>query len=194
MKFILLVLMCFSSVSCAQENNLKTLLEKSMAKANSAVSHRNYKNLIGSLYETHPYRKLTSEHFNKMLEESYLKVWLVRNFPNLAKETRFIDFKSNEKWAVYITETGLEDKNNLTVSTYIFGKKGNNWRPAGTSYSLVKARPGSDSAKQGRPAWKSMEDVKLTVQSDPKFQIDSLLNEYFTRLETNGIAVPAELK
>jgi len=164
---------------CSQgPTDLRADLENTMEKVRASVESGDYESFV-SWVEPHPGVKspfLDREQFAKGVSDPKAKKMLLElAFPDLKTQAKFIKIKTLGDWAAYYAETHLNDKNYLTVDMFLFRKVGNEWRALGAVYGLTKARPGGEMAKKGLATWKGADDVLNTIDTNPRFQIENIL-------------------
>ena len=158
--------------------DLKIDLENTMEKVRASVESGDYESFV-RLVEPNPKaenRTLSREQFEKGVSDPKAKKTLLELvFPDLKTQANFIKLKALGDWAAYYAETYLADKNYLTVDMFLFRRVGNEWRALGAVYGLTKARPGGEMAQKGLAAWKGADDILNTIDTDPRFQIENIL-------------------
>jgi len=156
---------------------LHVQLEQAMNKVRAAIEIGNYSDYKASLDPTKQEEQMDEEQFNNMAINSESKEILYRLVPDLTNEALLIYLIEKGDWAIYYAETNLEDDNYLTVSAFVFHKINSNWYYAGISSGLIKARPNSEYAKQGRSAWQGMDHIMDTIFTNPSFQLENLIKK-----------------
>jgi len=159
------------------EESLREELEASMLKTRTAVLEGDLQAFVSSIAPMNPRSKITKEQWQQFLANDRFLRLLLRGMPDLENESRFLTVKSRNEWAAYYAETSLTDINYQTLSVFLFHNGEEGWRPAGKSYGLTKAKPGSDAAKTGYPAWNGQAEMLKIIETDEKFSLDILVSD-----------------
>lgn len=176
-RSFILLLLCLALLevpTLASEPN-RGQLERAMSETRSAVLAGDFQKFLASVDPLNPQSKISEEQWQQFLGNDRARKLLLRGIPDLKNETAFLSLKTQTEWAAYYAETSLNDDNHQTLSVFVFRKGESGWRPAGKSYGLTKARPGSESAKQGYVAWTGREEMLKTIETDKSFLLEELM-------------------
>ncbi len=166
----------FSTGICWAEDTLQKELQQSMFNARQAVLDNDFQRFLSSIDPINPKSKVTEEQWTQLVGNELGRKVLLRGTPDLINEAVYFSIKTKDDWAGYYAQTNLSDDNYQTVSVFLFRKGENGWRPAGKSYGLTKAKPNSNAAKTGYPAWSSKEDMLSTIETDENFLMINLIS------------------
>lgn len=154
----------------------KATLQLAMSQSHQAVLAADLPAFLDSVDPLSSKANITPEQWQQLLAHSLGKKMLLRGIPDLQQDNHFLTIKTDQNWAAYYTETGLDDQNYQTLSVFLFHHANGQWRPAGKSYGLTKAKPGSEAAKT-YPAWSGRQQMLDTLDSNPDFSLEQLVNK-----------------
>ncbi|MBL4583171.1 MAG: hypothetical protein JKX83_01010 [Pseudomonadales bacterium] len=174
LSFWVLVVVSLLAMPVWSEQGLRAELEQSMLKARGAVMNADLKAFISSVDAINPHVRITRDQWSQLLANKLGQKLLLRSAQDLKNNTVFITVKTDGDWAGYYAETNLDDENYQTLNVFLFHRSSKGWRPAGQSYGLTKAKPGSPAALQ-YAHWKDHQDMLNTLETNRYFSIRNLV-------------------
>ena len=169
-----IMLMALLTPTADAQESLKVTLQLAMSQSRQAILAGDLSAFLTSIDPLNKNAQITEQQWQQLLGHSLGKKMLLRGVPDLTQDLHFLALKTENNWAAYYTETGLEDDNYQTLSVFLFHYADDQWRPAGKSHGLTRARPGGEAAKT-YAAWSGRQQMLTTIETDQKFTLEQLI-------------------
>ncbi|MBV1961196.1 MAG: hypothetical protein KUG52_04330 [Immundisolibacteraceae bacterium] len=167
------VTLSFLPPAVHSDQDLKAALQQAMSQTRQAILTEDLTAFRASVDPLNNRSQISDEQWQQLITHSLGKKMLLRGTPDLQQDQHFLTLKTENQWAAYYTETGLDDDHYQTLSVFLFHHSDDQWRPAGKRYGLTKAKPGSEAAKT-YAAWSNRQQMLETIETDQTFSIEQL--------------------
>ena len=172
--FLVLVSVSLFTMPVWSDQGLRSELERSMLKTRHAVMDADLEAFVSSIDAVNPHARITRDRWTQLLANNLGRKLLLKSAQDLRNNTIFLVIKTYGDWAAYYAESNLDDENYQTLSVFLFHRSSVGWRPAGKSYGLTKASPGSRAAET-YAAWRGRQDMLETLEINRDFSINKLI-------------------